>query len=430
MDTQPTTPVFTVTTADELPIEIVVETPSGSRTKIISNLDDPGIKNRFAHIKKVKESLAAEYQPSDPHKCLITYTSKEGDVSVRCSGGEGPFEKYLHEFRQRGGWNLRVIVQYRNGPGSSQQETVQKEVERLLKEKRSENFNKKLCLLETVLLSTLFGDGDIFGRLSAQDPILSQRLKEDLNLANEIRDKGKKLLALMILAKVENLGETFFDFWDENYRDESMPLSLETRPSFCDSNVWEAMRLYEDQLLVAELKSLKEKKCLHDFWEGQLLPLAEKEKIDGGGCAEIYKVRLIDDHPELYGIYVVGKSEFPLVLDHNVLISSPAGRRCREIRHQPTIGDQRTYSATRTHFRGVQTGDRHTCKTEFDERTTHYHPHHRLSSRPTVLLSLSIGGMQLAGSLHQTRAGEKCFPYYMVASTNGWNHSCAEHYTQ
>ena len=321
MDTQPTTPVFTVTTADELPINIVVETPSGSRTKTISNLDDPGIKNRFAHIQKVKESLAAEYRPSDPHKFLIKYTSRDGDVSKRCSGGEGPFEKYLHEFRQRGGWNLRVIVTYHNGPGSSQPETVQKEAERLLQEKRSENFNKKFCLLETVLLSTLFGDGDIFGRLSAQDPILSQRLKEDLNLANEIRDKGKKLLALMILAKVENLGETFFDFWDESYRDESMPLSLETRPSFCDSDVWEAMRLYEDQLLVAELKSLKEKKCLHDFWEGQLLPLAEKERIDGGGSAEIYKVRLIDDHPELYGIYVVGKSEFPLVLDHNVLIS-------------------------------------------------------------------------------------------------------------
>ena len=113
----------------------------------------------------------------------------------------------------------------------------------------------------------------------------------------------------MILAEVEPLGETFFDFWDDDFRDTSLPLSLRDRPCFCDNSVWERMRLYEHQLLVAELKSLKEKKCLHDFLEGQPLPFAEKKKINGGGCAEIFEVRLIDDHPELYGIYRVSNSE-------------------------------------------------------------------------------------------------------------------------
>lgn len=326
LEIQRAAPSFTVTFADEIPIEIVVTTPYGSRSHKISNLDDPGIGNRFAAITHAKRSLAFEYHPLDPHKCFIEYISGDEHVLLPCNGEE-PFENHLREYKQRGGRNLRMNVQYRDHPGTRQLKTVQQEAERLLKEKRSENFNKKLCLLETVLLSTLFGNGNnIFSRLSTEDSTIFQRLQKDWNLAYEIRDKGKKLLALMILAKAEPLGETFFDFWDDGIRDTNMPLSYRERPCFCDDGLWERMRLYEDQLLVAELKSLKEKPWLHDFWEVQPLPLAEKEKINGGGFAEIFKVRLIKDHPELYGIYRVCNSELLTCFGPQYTNSSSAGR--------------------------------------------------------------------------------------------------------
>src|SRR5579871_2844454 len=111
MGTQLAAPHLTVTTADELPIEIVVKTPSGCRSHKISNLDDPNIKNMFDAITEIKQSLAVGYQPSDAHRCLIEYTSSEGQKLFPCNGGEKAFEERLREYQQQGGQNLRMMVE-------------------------------------------------------------------------------------------------------------------------------------------------------------------------------------------------------------------------------------------------------------------------------------------------------------------------------
>lgn len=147
-------------------------------------------------------------------------------------------------------------------------------------------------------------------KMMIEDHILAARFQQQPNLVDNIRESGKKLLAVLIMTGKQNpVGQLFVEFWDQGYGDEAMPFTESDRPTFCDEDTWEQIRFFQDQLTVAELKSLKDDNRFHDFEESQPLPLKKKKSLNkNGGNGVIFAIDLLDLNPEIYRLVWVSVS--------------------------------------------------------------------------------------------------------------------------
>jgi len=292
-------PIESGVSSNGLPVDVVVEVGSESRWHSIANLEDETIGDKFGEITRIKQGLAVEYGPFAEHQCRFEFVGNDGEYSERCNSA-GDFHDCLEDYRDQNGQHLRFVAKYGNGSRPNQSETAQQLTKRLLEEKLSENVEKRECLPLPAVLSVLFEHHNMLSRLCLQNRYLGKKLNTHQHLLKTIRDRGSKLLALMVLAEADPLGETYLDFLNNRWDDDSMPLYLHQRPHFCDQNTWGNLIRHEQPLIVAELTALKEDPRLHDFKNTQPLHCKTMAGVREGGCAEVFEVLLLDDHRELY----------------------------------------------------------------------------------------------------------------------------------
>lgn len=300
-------------TISEVPIEIAVYFDAERRVERVSDLD--GL-NKFDAITRIKEQLVPECYDSTPHKCWLEFNADYQRVSLPCSHGRF-FDECFNQFLERRGQNLCFHADFRSPARKAHSRDVQKKIERLLKHKnnRTMNFKHTHCLFEGTLQIILFEGRQMLGKLAQEDYVLAERIHRQPVLVDNIRENGKRLLALLILVladKEHSLGQTFLDFWDQGYRDDLMPFAWNDRPTFCDEDIWELIRRFQDQLTVAELRSLKDDNRFHDFEDTQPLPFSRMDPIKKkGGFGDIFEIELLSQNPELYRLVWVGLFSYP-----------------------------------------------------------------------------------------------------------------------
>lgn len=285
---------------EELPIDIIVDLDTESRSKRLSDLNAVAPDNRFEVITKVKLSLLPESYDAEPHKCWLQFKLKDRAVRLLCCTKHF-FDEGLAQYLQEAGQNLRFSADFRNIARTTSRTNLHKQVARLLDRKSTVNYDDQRCLFDVELQRILFGENNLLRRIINEDPSLAARIQKVPNLFSDIRENGKKLLALLILAnKEQQLGQLFLDFWDQGYRDDAIPFQSNERPTFCDEDTWMQVIPFQHRFTVAELTSLKDENRFHDFSKTQPLPFMHMSPVKEGGFGDIFKVDLAKENREIY----------------------------------------------------------------------------------------------------------------------------------
>lgn len=249
--------------------------------------------NIFKELTMRIRNKAKSFGLHPSHELKAYLSNGEGsEPEIRLCRHKIEFDECLN----RGFTHLRLVATYLSGELLASP-TAQEEIFSKLHDARIMRKDKIYFIPDDKISEILSGDllEQICNEISENGAILT---------IDELRDKGSKLLATLILAHVKHLGKVFNGFWQIGWRDQQMPFDRDSYPQFCTHNEWNDIYDHQGQVLDVPVKLIPigQKDKPQEFREHDSLPFTEIRELGKGGFGTVWEIQMDIHHKPLYKV--------------------------------------------------------------------------------------------------------------------------------
>lgn len=133
-------------------------------------------------------------------------------------------------------------------------------------------------------------------------PALQNLIESDPNFIRKVQQGGVKILAILILMRISNIGSMLASIWEEDLVDGSLPFDPFNGPTTIDDYLWEQFCHEQWHVLHVTLRPRVSMEDLGQFELEQILPYDFGRKLGAGSFGTVSDITLHSYQGALYGV--------------------------------------------------------------------------------------------------------------------------------
>jgi hypothetical protein len=256
----------------------------------------------------VNEDTFAEFWAEiEERKESMGYGGRKATRSYILSGGTEPLvrEQLYHTtalaqakrlYLSANHATFEIRDEIRPGSQNLQRSAQQKLQQRLSLAKVNCKFNGYAWFIPVRKLKEILTESEV-DSLFNEDPYVS-KLRDRRKFTKFSCNKGLKLLATFILARINTVGETLCDFEGAGFTDAMMPLNPRCCPGFVDAADYDNICKNQWHTIPFDFRPYN-KITKEPLNKSTVIPFLKMEQLGGGGFGDVFKVSIYPEQQHL-----------------------------------------------------------------------------------------------------------------------------------